>query len=208
MSQPVVQKVTPTTGSTVQMKSSDNNLIFMIDPVTDLAALTMNWPAYPRAGQLVVVSTSKAIAALTHGSGTLNKSVTSMAAFDTFVYTYDDVASMWTMVISSKPKKIFVPYTATISSGTAVIYLTDDGLVTGNALFSTIDYVHLDFLLNDPNFGKSYAITNSNKTLTITAVKQAFTGVTVLGINVVGSIAINAAVNGTQLSVLVQGTPV
>lgn len=104
-------------------------------------------------------------------------------------------------------QKLVKTYTATISSGVAVIYLTDDGLVTGNALFSTVDYVHLDFTSNDPNFGKSYAITNSNKTLTITAVKQAFTGITLLSTPILGSVALAAAANGTTLSVLVQGDP-
>lgn len=107
-----------------------------------------------------------------------------------------------------KSNYLFKPYSVSTTSGSAIIYLTDDGLITGNALFSSIDYVHLDFILNDPNLGKSYTITNSNKTLTITAVKQTFTGVVVLGVNVLGSVTIPAAANGTALTVLVQGIPV
>ncbi len=208
MSQPVVQKITPASGDTVQMKNSDNNLLVMINPATDLASLTLNWPTAPHGGQLAVVSSSKVISSLLHTGGTLNSSITSMAAIDAFVYIYDDVTLVWSLVASSKSKKVFLPYTATISGGTAVIYLTDNGLVGGNALFSSVDYVHLDFISNDPNFGKSYTLSGDLKTLTVTAVKQVFSGVTVLGINVLGAVTVSAAVNGTQLSVLVQGTPV
>lgn len=95
-------------------------------------------------------------------------------------------------------------YSITTTGGTKVIYLTDNGLVGGNPLFSSIDYIHLDYINNDPNFGKSYTL--SGVTLTITAVKQAFTGVTLLSTNILGSVAINAAANGTALTVLVQGT--
>lgn len=94
-------------------------------------------------------------------------------------------------------------YSITTTGGTKVIYLTDSGLIGGNPLFSSIDYIHIDHVNNDPNFGKSYTLVGV--TLTITAVKQAFTGITLLSTNILGSVAINAAVNGTALTVLVQG---
>lgn len=102
---------------------------------------------------------------------------------------------------------LYKSYDITTTSGISTIYLTIDGTSTGNPLFTSIDYIHIDFITNDPNLGKSFALTNSNKTLTITAVKQAFSGVSVLGINVLGSVTIPAAPNGTALKVLVQGTP-
>lgn len=104
--------------------------------------------------------------------------------------------------------KVSLSYTVSTTSGSVIIYLTSNGLSTGTALFASVDYVHLDFVLNNPNLGKSYTLSGDLKTLTITAVTQTFTGVTVIGINVLGSVAIAAATNGTQLSVLVQGTPV
>lgn len=97
-------------------------------------------------------------------------------------------------------------YSVTTTSGSKVIYLTDNGLIGGNPLFSTVDYVHIDFVSNDPNFGKSYIL--SGVTLTISAVKQTFTGITLLATNILGSVTIPAAANGTALTVLVQGTPV
>lgn len=208
MNQPKVQKEIPTTGATVQIMNSDNNILLRILPTADLAALTVSFPPNPHPGQLVVVSSSKVIGTLTQSGGTFDKLVSNMAAVSVFVYAYDDQTSTWSLVISSKATKIFLPYTATTTAGTAIIYLTDTGLVTGKALFLSVDYVHLDFILNDPNLGKSYVLSSDLKTLTITAVKQSFTGITVLGINVIGSVAIAAAATGTILSVLVQGNPV
>lgn len=98
-------------------------------------------------------------------------------------------------------------YTISLASGIAVIYLTSNGLVTGTALFSAIDYVHLDYLLNNPNLGKSYVISSDLKTLTITGVMQAFSGLSILGTPVLGSVSSSAAPNGTQLSVKVEGLP-
>lgn len=94
-------------------------------------------------------------------------------------------------------------YSITTTGGTKVIYLTDDGLIGGNPLFSSIDYIHIDHVNNDPNFGKSYTL--SGVTLTITAVKQIFTGIVLLSTNILGSVAISPVVNGTALTVLVQG---
>lgn len=109
--------------------------------------------------------------------------------------------------ISINGNYLIKPYSITTTNGVSTIYLTSDGTINGTALFSTIDYIHVDFVTNDPNLGKSFTLTNSNKTLTVNAVKQAFAGVTVLGVNVVGSISIPVAPNGTALTVLVQGMP-
>lgn len=94
-------------------------------------------------------------------------------------------------------------FNGTTTSGSATFYLTDDGTVTGNALCTTVN--HTNVIMNDPsnNFGVGYAITNSNKTLTVTANTRSFTSTTILGISVLGASSLTATANGTPLSVLV-----
>lgn len=86
---------------------------------------------------------------------------------------------------------------ATVSSGTIVFQLTDNGLSTGNALFpNAIDYVKAEVSNSTASFNYAYALTNSNKTLTIT-VNQ----VTVA----LGLLTFNAAANGVNVSIFVKG---
>lgn len=123
-------------------------------------------------------------------------------ALDTkMCYRYSVAATAWVLDSTGLGKA----YSVTTTSGTAVVQLTDDGLSTGNPLFSQIDFVSTRFALNDPNLSCIYALTNSNKTLTITAAKQTFNGITVVGIPVLGSNTIAAVANGTAITVYVQG---
>lgn len=94
----------------------------------------------------------------------------------------------------------------TITSGTLVVYMTDDGTITGNALFPN-EILYTSIVTTDPSnvFGLGYVISNSNKTLTITANKQTFSGVTVVGVSVLGSVSLSAAPNGTAIGVHVIG---
>lgn len=95
-------------------------------------------------------------------------------------------------------------FATTTLTGTAVVYLTSNGLVGGTALCpNTI--LHANVIANDSSntFGLGWAITNSNKTLTVTANVRSFTSTTVLGISVLGSSAISAAPNGTSILVAV-----
>lgn len=95
-------------------------------------------------------------------------------------------------------------YTATITSGAGVIYLTSDGTSTGTALFINIDYIKAEVSDSTSNYNYAYALTNSNKTLTITASRSTPTGViALLGISVLGSPT--AAPNGTSISVFIKG---
>lgn len=64
--------------------------------------------------------------------------------------------------------------TGTVSSGTAVFHLTDDGLSTGNALFANgVIQDSVNLTVNDAtaSYQMSWAFSNGNKTLTITANK-------------------------------------
>lgn len=63
---------------------------------------------------------------------------------------------------------------ATVASGVAVFYLTTDGTSTGTALFPTgpnMDSINAFVSDATASYQMSYALTNSNKTLTVTANK-------------------------------------
>lgn len=90
-------------------------------------------------------------------------------------------------------------------AGVATVYLTDNGLAGGNAIFKSVRFVHANYVSNDPNYGRSIAISGDLKTLTITCVRQIFSGIVLLSTNILGSVAIGAAPDGTMLNVLVQG---
>ena len=100
------------------------------------------------------------------------------------------------------------PYPINITigaSGQQVIYLTDNGLAGGNAIFSLVMGVSIDFTSNNPNFGKSYTLSVDLKTLTVYATQQTFsTGLAGL-LSVLTGASIGAAPSGTTLTGFVVG---
>lgn len=92
-----------------------------------------------------------------------------------------------------------VTFTGTVSSGTVVFYLTNDGTSSGTALCSAAPVVLAT--VDDPSdtFGVGKAITNSNKTLTITVNARTFT---------TGLAGLLSVVTGTSLAPAANGTPV
>lgn len=95
-------------------------------------------------------------------------------------------------------------FATTTTGGQAVVYLTDNGQANGNALCTSAPK-HINVIANDSGntFGLGYAVTNSNKTLTVTANVRSFTSTTVLGITVLGSSTLTAAPNGTAIGIAV-----
>lgn len=93
-----------------------------------------------------------------------------------------------------------VMFSTTTSSGTAVMYLTTDGTPTGPALCpNTIQHVNVFVDDASNTYGLSKTMSNSNKTLTVTANVRSFSSTTILGISVLGSSSLGAAANGTQI---------
>lgn len=212
MTQPIIQTAIPNSGDTVQMLNSDNDSGLVINPTTNLATVTIALPTLPHSAQTILIVSSKEITNVTFSGGTLSSTPNTLKAKQPMMFVYEDTSATWWLTANGSDTTLIntvaslyrgKPFNVTTTSGSVVVYLTDTGLITGNALFSSIDYVHLDFLNNDPNFGKSYTL--SGVTLTISAVKQAFSGITLLSTNVLGSVTIAAAVTGTQLSCLVVG---
>lgn len=96
---------------------------------------------------------------------------------------------------------IVIIKTATVSSGTAIFYLTDDGTSTGNALFPTA-YIDgsINLFVSDAtaSYQMSYAFSNSNKTLTVTANKLTTA-------NILTGILGQAQANGATIKLTIMG---
>ncbi len=91
-------------------------------------------------------------------------------------------------------------FATTTTSGVAIMYLTTDGSSTGTSTCPT-NIEHVDVFIDDASntYGLSKAITNSNKTLTVTANVRSFSSTTILGITVLGTSTLTPATNGTQI---------
>lgn len=92
-----------------------------------------------------------------------------------------------------------VDTSAVVSGGTAVFYLTDNGLSTGNALFTTVFQQSLNVLVNDATnqyqFG-GYTVSSDKKTLTLTINK--------IGLSV-GILVFTSAANGVTIYLQIKG---
>lgn len=90
---------------------------------------------------------------------------------------------------------------ATVSSGTAVFHLTDDGLSTGNALFTNevfTDSVQVNVNDSSASYQMSWVFSNSNKTLTVTANKLTTA-------NILTGILGQTQANGASVRLYVEG---
>lgn len=88
-------------------------------------------------------------------------------------------------------------------AGQAVIWLTDNGGSTGNAVFTTINTVIP--IINDGtgNFNYSWVISGDKKSVTVTGQKSSATAIALLGISLLGA-PVNVA-NGVIITVTVKG---
>ena len=96
----------------------------------------------------------------------------------------------------------------TTSGGSAAFNLTNDHTSTGTAMFSTValNSVDANFIDSSGVYQKgSPSLSANKKVLTIPLTKQAFTGVTVLSINVLGSVANNSIPDGVTVKLFVMG---
>lgn len=93
----------------------------------------------------------------------------------------------------------------TTTSGIATFYLTDDKTVTGVPLFTEAPMA--TFYFDDPtaDIGTAASLSGDFITLTVTMQKQNTNIVTILGINVIGSITMANVVDGTIVNVHAEG---
>ncbi len=105
-----------------------------------------------------------------------------------------------------KPTARVEVVTGTVTSGVATFYITDNNLSTGNALFANVYYVNAGILDDSANYAwGTYTLAANKKSITMSAKKQAFAGVTVLGISVLGSVSFTNVPNGTTVYLIVIG---
>lgn len=98
---PNIQKVSPATGSTVQMTDTALDGTLYVNPAAALAALTIILPseANSRLGQVRRIATSKAIMALTlTGATNILSTVGSLSAGDCVQFLKID-ANTWTRIV-------------------------------------------------------------------------------------------------------------
>lgn len=95
-------------------------------------------------------------------------------------------------------------FTATVSgSGNATVYLTDNGISGGNAVFS--DVYSVTPFVNDAsdNYCYQYSLSGDKKTLTVNAKSSSAVNVALLGLSLLGA-PMNVP-NGTTIHILVVG---
>lgn len=98
---------------------------------------------------------------------------------------------------SLRANPVEVTGSATVSSGSIVIYLTADGTSTGTALFPNgIDYMKAEVSSATASYNYAYTLSNSNKTLTI--------GVDTVTV-ALGLISFNSAANGVSVNIFIKG---
>jgi hypothetical protein len=90
---------TPLTGTTIVLSSPIN----IVNPAGTIAALTIDLPASPIAGQMVTVSFTHIVTALTvattDGSTITGTAVTAAAVGTTFSYIYDSNTNSWIPIV-------------------------------------------------------------------------------------------------------------
>lgn len=100
--------------------------------------------------------------------------------------------------------------TLTTAGGTITDYVTTQGTTrtsSGTALLSTLfpDSVQTNFIDSTGVYAQGNPTITSNKTVSVPFAKQGFNGVTVLSINVLGSVAMNTIPDGVTVKVRLVG---
>lgn len=203
-----IYRYTPSSGDTVTIPSGVGDVIIVLAPATDLAALTLAWPITPFDGQVIQILCTKNITTLSHSGGTLNRSIASVPATGDMTFVYDLAGTTFMCAGVTLSTVISLPFSGSVAGGAGdcVFYPTDSGLVGGNAIFSSIQSVQAMFDVADPNcaFNKP-VVSNSNKTITTNCKKQVFNIISLLSTNLVGSATLGVAPNATALSFLIHG---
>lgn len=90
-----VQRATPVAAATVAIANNTGGLV--MEPAGTLATLTITLPNAPRNGQLLFISTTAAITALTVSGGTFgaNQAPSALAAGESVRFVYQATGSKW-----------------------------------------------------------------------------------------------------------------
>lgn len=203
-----ITRVTPSSGDTVTIPDGVGDVTLVVAPAADLATMTLAWPSAPFNGQVIRILFTKAITALSHSGGSLNRSIPAVPISGDMTFVYDAGGSTYMCSGVTLSPIVSLAFTASTAggAGNAVFYATDSGLVGGTALFSSIQDVTTKFDVAEPNIAAAKAVvSNGNKTVTINCQKQAFNGITLLSTNILGSVTVGNAPNSVALTVLIHG---
>lgn len=91
---PTVQYATPTAGQTVTVNSG-GHVRLIVNPAGTLATLTIALPSDAQDGDLVELSTSQIVTALTISGGTIIGTITTLAVAGFGRFIYSGTASKW-----------------------------------------------------------------------------------------------------------------
>lgn len=219
MTRPVEQNFTPTTGSTIQMLNSDDSLSVNVSPVAGgvsapIATLTIAWPTRPHMGQVATLLFQNTVGTISHTGATLDKTIANAVTGDEMEYIYNATNTTWYQLqatnnlnmiprlwLAGTRKSLVKDFdtSATVASGNAVFYLTDNGLSTGNAIFTNPYTQSINLITFDSANQYQYGtpvFSSGNKILTIP--------VTRLGLSL-GIITFTSAANGTVVYLQVKG---
>lgn len=167
-------------------------------------------------GDLTLGTTPTAVSAFTNDAGYLTSAPVTSVAGHAGVVTLgiSDIGSL-SSILASKTviyngstavtNPVIVVKSGNTTSGNLVVFLTSDGTSTGAALFPNgIFYMKGEVSDATNSYNYSYTLTNSNRTLTISVMKSAPTGViSLLGLNLLSAPV--ATPNGTTVSVIAIG---
>lgn len=142
-----------------------------------------------------------------HAAKTADDNIRAVANSKTAVYVFDQGVQI-TAGTPQTGDTIIWHDTATTSSGSVVFYVTSDRTSTGTAICSSLRNGTVDAAIIDSTgaTARGDSVITSNKTITVPITKQSFAGVTLLGINVLGSSTMPAAPNGVTVRLYVVGT--
>lgn len=89
----ITQYEVPETGATVVMRADTQALL--LKPAGTLLTLTITVPTTPIDGQEISISSTQALTTLTVNGGTMEQSLTSLAANGFFGFIYNVTTSTW-----------------------------------------------------------------------------------------------------------------
>lgn len=90
-----VQRYTPSSGGTVTVLDSNENIIVFLDQSALLTSLTIDWPVSPYNGQMVTLLSLSSISGITNSGAVFNTAPASIPANQSISYIYDLAEQQW-----------------------------------------------------------------------------------------------------------------
>lgn len=167
MTRPQDNMIVPITGDTVQISNSDSSSVFVVNPAGTLATLTFNFPTLPYPAQQVEIASTKAITNVTFTGGTFNKLITTLGAWDTCAYTYDNQTLTWVLMSRDLTEIISFPTRSISATGfqvsatrSSLVFYTAQIVTTATIGGGSVGYVTLETSPNNSTWTEAGRLTN------------------------------------------------